>query len=100
MGKGLCQQLADPKPEAQPERVQNHEENAKPVDQNGLTGLSCHNSPSQVMIVVLAAIPPAALPGLRGNDHRDSPRTTNRYSAPLAGSGAINTRSVMQRQVS
>ena len=45
MGKGLCQQLADRKPEAQPERVQDHEEHSKPVDQDALTGLSCHIAP-------------------------------------------------------
>ena len=38
--EGLCQQLADRKPEAQPERVQYHEEHPKPVDQDTLTGLS------------------------------------------------------------
>src|SRR5664279_1073831 len=40
MGKGLCQQLADRKPETQPERVQDHEEHPEPVDQDALTGLS------------------------------------------------------------
>ena len=43
MGKGLCQQLADRKPEAQPERVQDHEEHPEPVDQDDHTGLSCHS---------------------------------------------------------
>jgi len=42
MGKGLSQQLADRKPEAQPERVQYHEEHPKPVDQEAL---GCHGAP-------------------------------------------------------
>ena len=39
VGKGLCQLLADRDPEAQPERVQDHEEHAEPVDQVGQIGL-------------------------------------------------------------
>ena len=38
VGNDLCQQLADRKPETQPERVQDHEEHPEPVDQDALTG--------------------------------------------------------------
>ena len=44
LGRGLCQQLADRKPEAEHERVEYHEEHPRPADQDGLSGL-CHSAP-------------------------------------------------------
>ena len=37
MSKGLSQDLADLEPEAQPERIHDHEEHPKPVDQDALS---------------------------------------------------------------
>jgi hypothetical protein len=41
---GLRQQLADRKPKAQSERVEDHEEDAKTANQDDLRGLSCHGN--------------------------------------------------------
>ena len=61
MGNGLCQLLADRNPEAQPERVQDHEEHAEPVDQVGQIGLR-HVAPSSLLRTVTSIMTPRRVP--------------------------------------
>ena len=73
MGKGLCQDLADLEPEAQPERVQDHEEHPKPVDQDALswTELS-YRFPltSRRSRAVASPVPPRGTLANRGREPR------------------------------
>jgi hypothetical protein len=85
MGKGLCQYLADRKPEAQPERVEYYEEHPKPVDQDTLTGLS-HFAPFS-----RADDPPGNLPfparrDRYGAGHHHGPRTLRRSARSIRAS--------------